>query len=156
VTQDLYNAYEADDVRKELYSVEDETIRMVGKYPSADAVDNIRIIRYEEVVLNYAEALAQTNSPEALTYLNLIATNRGATPYTQATVDNVLLERRKELAMEGHRAFDLLRNGRGIPYVDPRQTFTKTGIPFGSPALAFPIPLNEISANPNIEQNDSY
>ncbi len=156
VTQDLYNAYEAKDVRKELYSVKDETIRMVGKYPSADAVDNIRIIRYEEVVLNYAEALAQTNSPEALTYLNLIATNRGATPYTQATVDNVLLERRKELAMEGHRAFDLLRNGRGIPYVDPRQTFTKTGIPFGSPALAFPIPLNEISANPNIEQNDSY
>ncbi|MBD0256387.1 MAG: RagB/SusD family nutrient uptake outer membrane protein, partial [Cytophagales bacterium] len=127
VTKDLYDAYEADDVRKELYGVEDETIRMVGKYPSADAVDNIRIIRYEEVILNYAEALAQLNSPEALTYLNLIATSRGATPYTQATVDNVLLERRKELAMEGHRFFDLLRTGKGIPYVDPRQTFTKTG-----------------------------
>jgi hypothetical protein len=40
--------------------------------------------------------------------------------------------------------------------VDPRQTSPGTGIPFGSPALAFPIPLNEIGANPNILQNDSY
>jgi hypothetical protein len=156
VTSDLYNAYEATDVRKQLYSVDGETIRMTGKYPSSNYVDNVKIIRYAEVILNYAEALTQTGSPEALTYLNLIAENRGATPYTQATIDNILLERRKELAMEGHRFFDLMRYGKGIPYVDPGQTFAKTGIPYGSSALAFPIPLNEISANPNVVQNEGY
>jgi hypothetical protein len=32
-------------------------------------------------------------------------------PYAQATPANILLERRKELALEGHRFFDLMRNG---------------------------------------------
>jgi hypothetical protein len=156
VTEDLYNVYEDTDVRKQLYSADEGTYRMVGKYPSANYVDNVRIIRYEEVILNYAEALAQTGSPEALTYLNLIAESRGATAYTAATIDNILLERRKELSFEGHRFFDLMRTGKGITKVDPRQTFTAAGIPFGSSALAFPIPLNELSANPNIVQNEGY
>lgn len=156
VTQDLYNLFGQDDIRRELYSVEGQTIRIVGKYPSVDYADNIRVIRYAEVVLNYAEALTQTNSPDALTYINLISQNRNAESYTEATIENVLEERRKELAMEGFGFFDLVRNGMGITKVDPRQTFDDQGIPFGSPRLALPIPQNEISANPNIIQNESY
>ena len=156
VTDDLYNLYEDTDVRKALYGVNGDTIRMVGKYPSASTTDNIKIIRYAEVVLNYAEALARTGSPEALAVLNRIPASRGAALYTEATLDNVLLERRKELAMEGHRFFDLMRTGQGIPYVDPRQTFKKEGIPYGDPVLAFPIPQSEIAANPSVEQNESY
>ena len=156
VTNDLYDLYDDADVRKELYTKDSTVIRMTGKYPTPLYTDNIKVIRYAEVILNYAEALARTGSPEALTVLNQIPANRGAALYTEATLDNVLLERRKELAMEGHRFFDLMRTGQGIPYVDPRQTFSKEGIPYGDPALAFPIPQSEIAANPNVAQNESY
>ena len=156
VTNDLYNLYEDTDVRKDLYTKDSTVIRMTGKYPTPLYTDNIKVIRYAEVILNYAEALVQTGSPEALAVLNLIPASRGAALYTEATLDNVLLERRKELAMEGHRFFDLMRTGRGIPYVDPRQTFSVDGIPYGSPELAFPIPQSEIAANPSVVQNESY
>ena len=157
VTNDLYNLYGDSDVRRDLYQVNGDTIRMLGKYPSESTTDNIKIIRYAEVVLNYAEALVQLGSPEeALPYLNMIPANRGSDLYSEATLDNVLLERRKELAMEGLRFFDLMRYERAIPYVDARQTFDEAGIPYGSSALAFPIPQVEISANANVEQNQGY
>lgn len=160
VTEDLYNTYAKGDVRLALYDKDfdaaekDTTYRMVGKY--SDYADNIKVIRYEEVILNYAEALTHLGASEALTYLNMVPANRNAEEYTEVTLDNVLTERRKELAMEGHRFFDLLRNEMAIPYVDPRQTFSTSGIAYGSSILAFPIPRNEINANPNIEQNKGY
>ncbi|MCC9135661.1 RagB/SusD family nutrient uptake outer membrane protein [Pontibacter silvestris] len=160
VTQDLYNTYAKNDVRLYLYSKKydaaekDTTYRMVGKY--SEYSDNIKVIRYEEVILNYTEALAHLGSSEALTYLNMIPSNRNAAEYTAATLENVLTERRKELAMEGHRFFDLVRNEKDIPYVDSRQTYSKSGVAYGSSVLAFPIPRKEIDANPNIEQNADY
>ncbi len=156
VTTDLYNAYEDTDVRKALYTYNASTgkIRMTGKYPNLTA--NIRVIRYAEVVLNYAEALAHTGANNALEVLNMIPAKRGASLYTDATVENVLIERRKELAMEGHRFFDLVRNEKDIVKVDSRQTFSGERIPYGSTLLPFPIPQSEVNANPNIEQNDDY
>ena len=156
VTTDLYNAYEDTDVRKALYTYNASTgkIRMTGKYPNLTA--NIRVIRYAEVVLNYAEALAHTGANNALEVLNMIPAKRGAALYTVATVENVLTERRKELAMEGHRFFDLVRNEKDIVKVDSRQTFSGERIPYGSTLLPFPIPQSEVNANPNIEQNDDY
>ncbi len=158
VTNELYNMYEDADVRKELYTVQDNgMIRMTGKYPSESTTDNMKIIRYAEVILTYAEAMAQTGKPDvALTYLNMIPANRNATVYTEATLDNILQERRKEIAMQGQRFYDLMRYEQEIPYVDPGQTFDKAGIPFGDPDLAFPIPQTEISANSSIEQNEGY
>jgi hypothetical protein len=156
VTADLYDSYEQSDVRKALYTYNAATgkIRMTGKYPNLTA--NIRVIRYAEVVLNYAEALAQTGADNALEVLNMIPAKRGASLYEEATVENVLTERRKELAMEGHRFFDLVRNGKDIVKVDSRQTFSGDKIAFGSALLPFPIPQSEVNANPNMEQNDGY
>jgi starch-binding outer membrane protein, SusD/RagB family len=156
VTTDLYDAYEDTDARKKLYTYNESTgkIRMTGKYPNLTA--NIRVIRYAEVVLNYAEALAQTGAGNALEVLNMIPSRRGASLYEEATVENVLAERRKELALEGHRFFDLVRNEKDILKVDSRQTFIGDKIPYGSTLLPFPIPQSEVNANPNIEQNDGY
>ncbi|WP_017731398.1 RagB/SusD family nutrient uptake outer membrane protein [Nafulsella turpanensis] len=158
VLDDLYDAYEEDDIRQDWYTLYDKgVIRMTEKY--AGAGDDIIIIRYAEVLLNYAEALVKIGTPDAeaqaLEIINQIAELRGATPYEAASLDNVLEERRKELAFEGHRYFDLLRNGRAIPFVSEEQAFTED-IPFGSSSLAFPIPESEIDANPNIEQNADY
>ena len=58
--------------------------------------------------------------------------------------------------MEGFGFFELVRNEMGIPFVDPRQTFDPGGIPFGSNQLALPIPQQEVSANPEIDQNEGY
>ncbi len=156
VTQDLFDSYDAGDVRTTLFNGGGADELRTSKYNGVNYQDATRVIRYGEVLLNYAEALTQLNDAGALAALNVIPTKRNATLYGSATVDNVLLERRKELAMEGHRYFDLMRYELDIVKVDPGQTFPDVGIPFGDSRLTFPIPEVEITANPSMVQNDDY
>lgn len=131
-------------------------LRNLGKYPTMGTfVDNIRVLRYEEVVLNYAEALLSTNPALALQHLNSIPLNREGTTYAEANIDNILKERRKELAFEGFRFDDLARHGRSIPVLDPNVQ-THGGPEFGSFRYALPIPEREINANQNSTQNFGY
>jgi hypothetical protein len=133
------------------------TLRNVGKYPStAPYEDNVSIIRYEEVVLLYAEALLETPTPaDALTYLNMIPAKRGATAYTSATKSNILLERRKELAFEGFRFHDLARTKQDIPNPDPI-LITHGLVPYGNYNFALPIPAGEVDVNSNVLQNFGF
>ncbi|RKS55048.1 RagB/SusD domain-containing protein [Gillisia mitskevichiae] len=133
------------------------TLRNTGKYPSyAPYKDNISVIRYEEMVLIYAEALLETASPaEALIWLNKIPAERGATLYDAATKSNILLERRKELAFEGFRFHDLARTKMDIPFVDVALQLHE-GPTYGSFNYALPIPLAEDDANANLPQNFGY
>ena len=132
----------------------------MGKYPSANYSDDIFLCRYEEVILNYAEALYELNNtdPNALTTLNLIPAQRGANPYATISKDNILLERRKELCFEGFRFDDLARTHKNMPLVDAvKQTFDRPDAPvYGAYNYAFPIPQNEINANANCVQNYGY
>lgn len=166
VTDDLYNAHATDDVRLDLYSSDGDVHRMVSKYSDELGSDNVRVVRYAEVVLNYAEAIARGGSGATLANntteaLNMLAEHRygGGTPYNvatnPATVDDVMLERRLELAMEGHRFYDLLRTGQDIVPGDASSYQGQT-ISFGSYLLALPIPEDEIRANSNITQNEGY
>lgn len=136
---------------------ENGTVRNTGKYPSiAPYDDNISVIRYEEIILIYAEALLRTgNAAEALVWLNKIPANRGAELYTEATIENILLERRKELAFEGFRFHDLARTGQDIPLPDPVLQ-THGGPTYGSYNFALPIPSAESQTNANVEQNFGY
>lgn len=133
------------------------TLRNVGKYPStAPYEDNIPVIRYEEMVLIYAEALLETgDADEALIWLNKVPAERGADLYTEATKDNILLERRKELAFEGFRFHDLARTGMDIPYPDAILQ-THEGPEYGSYNFALPIPAAEADTNANVPQNEGY
>ena len=85
---------------------------------------------------------------------------RGASAYTEATLDNIMLERRKEFFGEGLRFYDLSRGGKDMPLVDSfKQSYDDlTGTPpaYGSYRYAFPISLSERNANPNIVQNAGY
>ena len=117
--------------------------------------DDIFIFRYEEVILNYAEALFELADPDALTWLNLIPAERNATPYLGIAKDSILLERRKELCFEGFRFHDLARTGRDIPLVSPFQQ-SHGGPEYGSYKYAFPIPLVELNAYSNMVQNYGY
>lgn len=87
---------------------------------------NIRLMRYAEVLLIYAEAAANLNNTgEATAKLNMVRARANLTAST-GTVANIWKERRSELAMEQDRFFDLVRQGRagqvlrahGKPFVD--------------------------------------
>ena len=154
---DLYSKYETADVRKSLLKDQSagETYRN-RKFATVNGIEDIPVIRYEEVILTYAEAALKTgDTSNALTYLNMIPSNRGGSPYTSATLDNILLERRKEFAGEGFRFYDLARTDQSLPLVDSaRQTYGS--INYGSHKYAFPIPLTEITANAYMIQNEGY
>ncbi|CAK7027738.1 MAG: hypothetical protein PETM_01135 [Petrimonas sp.] len=127
------------------------------------------IIRYAEVLLNKAEALMKkpgatsADKEEAITILNQI--HKRSNPdktYTSADfannlalVEEILLERRRELAFEGHSSFDLFRNEKGIPA--GRGAATATAIDYPSNYFALPIPSYDVEKSKgNLVQNKGY
>jgi hypothetical protein len=130
---------------------------------------NNRQIRYADVLLMYAEAaLGAGDEAIARTYINMVRTRVGLTEIAQA--DNAALrhERRVELAMEGHRWFDLVRwegvAGNGLKaHMDAyKATETQEAQSHIQEFVAgkheiFPIPQEEIQLNPTqMKQNNGY
>ena len=94
-------------------------LTMLGKWPSMDFTDNNKVIRVEEMHLIYAESMLRAgDAATAKTYLNNVQAIRNATLYTEATVANILNERRKEFYAEGLRFYDLARTGKDMPLVN--------------------------------------
>jgi hypothetical protein len=149
--------YSEDDVRADILGYEGDKLRNMGKYPDIQGSDNIIVLRIEEVVLNLAEALFEKGqTAKAITELNKITAARNATAYSgNITKEDILMERRKELIFEGFQFFDLSRNGLPIEKVSDLQNISAT-IPAGDYRYALPIPLTEINANSNMEQNKNY
>lgn len=80
-----------------------------GVHDSRGALNN-RQIRYADVLLMYAEAcLALGDAGTALTYIDKVRDRVGLASAGAATEETLRHERRCELAMEGHRWFDLVR-----------------------------------------------
>jgi len=159
-TQSIYNAYPAGDDRFAMeFGVPSATGIEVTKFPTTVGTENIHVIRYGEVVLILAEALAQqggtTNLEEAVSYLNQIRTRAGVSTYTygddlnsQADVLNAIyLERRLELAFEGEYWFDLVRTNRAATVLAPY---------FDAYEGLWPIPVGERDTAPNMTQNPGY
>ena len=169
--QALYNIYSPTDVRRALILTSSPTrgnVKVVNKYPNSSQPDKdeVKVIRMSEVYLIAAEAAYQTsNEPLAKTYLNAVATRRdpnftGYTSTGQALLNDILLERRKELAFEGHRYWDLARYNLDVVRVNLAGNYP--GVSLTIPASYFrrilPIPQSELDANPNIrnQQNPGY
>lgn len=72
---------------------------------------NIRLMRYAEVLLMYAEAAAMLGNADGVNKLNQVR-SRANLPATTLSQANVWKERRTELAMEQDRFLDLVRQGR--------------------------------------------
>ena len=152
----ILDIYDEGDVRLGVIGYEGSRLRNLGKYPLLTGADNIPIIRYEEVVLTYAEALLETgDAASALTYLNSITSNRNAQPYSSATKANILLERRREFAFEGIRWDDMMRTGMDAQAFTQDEVLVKT-LTFPNVKFALPIPASEMDANSNMVQNASY
>jgi len=129
---------------------------MVTSVKLNDSRANWKVIRYADVLLMLAEALNENGkTTEALVQLNKVRVRAGVPVYaglTQADARNkILLERRFELHMEGHRWFDLLRTG--LAYTTMQSFGMK---PYNT---VFPIPLAQIEVVNNSQifwQNEGY
>jgi len=119
-------------------------------------LENIPVIRYAEVVLILAEGRARSgNDAAALAAVNRIRTNRGlaaASLTGAALINEIMLQRRLELAFEGHRFFDLKRLGLPIDK-DPAQG---SALAASDPRVLSFIPTTEITLNPKLVQNPGY
>ena len=167
-SDDLYNTYSASDVRRTLIIEGVRSgldVKVVNKYPNEanSDKDNIKIIRLSEVVLIAAETSYRLNDEVAARdYLNMIASRRGIADYTSSgteLLEDIIEERRLELAFEGMRYLDLQRLNRDVVRVNLNANYPSTVplvIPFSSHKRIFPIPQTELDANPNIDQNDGY
>jgi starch-binding outer membrane protein, SusD/RagB family len=120
-------------------------------------VDWVPVLRYSEVLLTKAEALANlgpAGGPGDL--VNQVHSRSSTVPLPvpanqQELIDQILLERRIELAFEGQGELDFLRTGRDIP------AHSTTAVqPFGSNFVVLPIPKYDTDKNPNLVQNPGY
>lgn len=153
----LRASYAGDDIRLSGIST---TNVLNGKY--VNTFDNIHLIRYEEILLNGAEAeLNGGSSATALIYYNLIQSKRGKTTgslplATSITLNDVYLERQKELVGEGFGYWDLLRRGQSI--IQRNSSGVTVGTRnIGDNLLAFPIPRNELNVpGTKVDPNPGY
>ena len=148
----------------------------INKYPGKSAQplrNDLKIFRNSEMVLILAECeVASSNLTAAATLVRSIRTARAfaapapALPVyanAQAAWADILLERRKELAFEGHRYLDIKRLAALAGNQGITRDNTDDDIPNQPLTLALsdyrwtlPIPQQEIAGNVNIQQNPGY
>ncbi len=116
---------------------------------------NVRILRYADVLLMYAEAYVNgatsytTGGHTGLSALNEVRKRAGLPNLGSLSIEAVWDERRAELAMEEDRFFDLVRSNRAASvlssqgYIDGKNN-------------VFPIPSTQMQLNDNLVQNPLY
>ena len=190
-TVDLWSQYSPEDERREATvtynipnvldgSIHVATIPLILKYwedgetVNANSDCNMHILRYSDALLMYAEALNEVGqTSNAYQYLNRVRERAfNSTDYNFSGLsegqfrDAVLQERRLELAIEGHRWFDLVRTGRLIETMKHHSQVEadlagepiklQIGQNIKDYMVRMPIPQVEIDVNPELTQNPGY
>lgn len=160
--------------------------RTTSQYLYSNAPNNVIVLRFADVLLMFAEADYKKNgtiSDEGLAAINLVRQRaRGldatgnpiketATPgfnnYTASdiTIDEILMERARELCFEFQRWFDLTRTGKFEDFLEKTRSPTDTKIVNTSTSFnpekhyLFPIPQAELDLSTNkdnFKQNPNY
>lgn len=185
VSNSLFNTLSSTDIRRYILIHTQSVIQgfnspdnvlLQGKYMGSNDnafINDIKIFRLAEMYLIRAEAQARAgNLSAAATAVKAIRDARlvqGANPAPlptyanlNAALQDILLERRKEFAFEGHRYLDLKRIGTEIGVgvsresVDCASFSADCDLAPTSYKFTLPIPNSEISANPTIQQNPGY
>ncbi len=179
----LYEAYSAaDSVRRNItaqpyFSPGDEfgsdTVYYCRKYEDLNPFENfdgsntIYILRYADILLQYAEALNEVGyqaDGQAFTLLNEVRQRAGISALDAAEIPDqaafrqaILRERRLELALEGKRWLDLKRIGNAVQIINDYFSQKGDGVTIDQNDLLYPIPQSEILNNPDvITQNPGY
>lgn len=121
-----------------------------------DLSNDFAIFRYADILLLKAEALMRLNgetaTQEAVDLVNEVRDRADRPDYTTGslTMEELLAERGREMAGEGWRRHDQIRfgdfTGGSWDWKDPSPDYRKI----------FPIPEQQLNANPNLNQNPGY
>jgi hypothetical protein len=180
VSNDLVNSYEANDKRKAFtiflngYTFQGNPEPRpffkkwldVTKIPSASRFDwgmNFIAIRYTDVLLLKAECILMGgggSQGEADAIINQVRTRAGLNSVSNVTIDQLYDERRRELAGEGQRWFDLQRSGKLVTRMnawiaaeDTRKLMNQVAPGF----VIYPVPQSQLDAAPGLyNQNIGY
>lgn len=136
-----------------------------SKIPLTD--QNIVHTRYADVLLMYAEAKNEANGPDQSIYdaLNQIRQRKGVEmPPVDAAAYNskdklrefILRERRVELALEGHRYYDLKRRGLMESKLAAIKNPGGVQLVFGEKNNVLPFAQSELDRNGQLVQNEGY
>lgn len=139
------NLYSSQDDRGKLFYDGNAGIRS-GKWNNQFGV--VHILRLAEMHLIRAEAnerLSTTVGATPLDDINLLRSRANADLLNSVSLSDIILERRLELAHEGHKIHDIKRLKGSVG--------TRN---YNDPKLVFPIPARELQANTNLSQNDTY
>lgn len=122
--------------------------------------NDVIVIRYADVYLMYIEAMLEqsggaTTDALAVKCMNEIKERAGLSPVTSVSRDELRLERRRELAFEGLRHFDLVR------WRTAKEVMTVLDTPGGKCTFedhmyVWPFPLSEMDINPELDQKPGY
>jgi starch-binding outer membrane protein, SusD/RagB family len=151
------------DVRASLISTNTANQKLLRKFniTTAPFRDYVPVIRYAEVLLNYAEAAANTNDLITATALLKAVRNRSDASFVypasdidtkSALINTILTERRIELLGEGFRLMDLQRKLQTLP-AKVGSIGTAPLVLVSSSNYIWPIPSGEISTNRLIVPN---
>jgi hypothetical protein len=160
-SSELYDLFESTDIRKSLYATGTRgglASVFVNKYGSftGDHSDT-KVIRMSEMYLIAAEASYPSNTADALKYVNEVTSRRGATAIASsgsALLEDIITERRKELAFEGERYLDMQRLQRNIAR-SKNYPAAALSIDFTNYRRIMPIPQGELDANPSIKSQQN-
>lgn len=122
------------------------------------------MFRLADIYLMFAEAVvrggAGGTTGEAVAYVNLLRTRASSTLITSSNLnlDFLIDERSRELYWEGHRRQDLIRFGKytGGTYNWAFKGGSPGGIALPGHFNVYPMPANNLAANPNLTQNPGY
>lgn len=125
------------------------------------------MFRLADIYLMYAEAVLRGGTGgdigTALSYINELrerayGDNSGNIGSGDLTLDFILDERARELYWEGYRRTDLIRYGifSHSSYSWPWKGGVPSGVSTDIKYNIFPIPASDLSANPNLVQNNGY
>jgi len=159
VSKDLKKLYSDTDVRSKLIVPLPGDIRdtVITKYKSLGIKERyMSLFRMSEMYLIRAEASAEdADVVQARSDLNTIRQRADVGAPTislsgQALIDAIMVEKRKELAFEGHTYYDFIRKGKGITRTDYNGVDNKD-VPFPSEKLILPFPKSAVEHNPNLK-----
>jgi hypothetical protein len=136
-----------------------------GSHPTHVDTD-FPMFRLADAYLMYAEAVVRGGGgtrAQALAYVNALrvrayGNTSGNITDAQMTLSFLLDERGRELLWEGHRRTDLIRYGlfTGSGYIWSWKGGTQAGGATEAFRDLYPLPANELVANPNLKQNPGY
>lgn len=145
-----------DSVQNLYYNYKAYTSKTMEKYAQSEDKDrpkNIKILRYADVLLMWAEAAVRTGLGNADDKINLLRQRAQLDPKSGVTLEDVWQERHVELAMEHDRFWDLVRQGRAAEVlIAAGKTNFKAGV-----HEVLPVPNSQILlSGGQLSQNFGY